>query len=126
MFEELISNLWAGIYDRKLTDIFAVESEMQKSIAEKLQPKLTAPELTAIAKSPTPNQEAYELYLKGRFFWNKRTGANLRRAIEYFNESARPRRLRRNRPKVPYPCLVPAGSVEMPSLPSSGKPCSRR
>jgi TolB-like protein/Tfp pilus assembly protein PilF len=81
------SHLWADIYDRKLTDIFAVESEIAKSIAEKLQARMTAPELTAIAKSPTPNQEAYELYLKGRFFWNKRTGANLRKAIEYFNES---------------------------------------
>jgi TolB-like protein/Tfp pilus assembly protein PilF len=81
------SHLWADIYDRKLTDIFAVESEIAKSIAEKLQAKLTAPELTAIEKSPTPNQEAYELYLKGRFFWNKRTGANLRKAIEYFNEA---------------------------------------
>jgi tetratricopeptide (TPR) repeat protein len=70
-----------------LTDIFAVESEIAKSIAEKLQANLTAPELTAIAKSPTPDQEAYELYLKGRFFWNKRTGANLRKAIEYFNEA---------------------------------------
>lgn len=81
------SHLWADIYDRKLTDIFAVESEIAKSIAEKLQAKLTAPELIAVTKSHTSNPEAYELYLKGRFFWNRRTGANLRKAIEYFSDS---------------------------------------
>jgi TolB-like protein/Tfp pilus assembly protein PilF len=81
------SHLWADIYDRKLTDIFAVESEIAKSIAEKLQAKLTTPELTALATFPTPNQEAYELYLKGRFFLDKRTGENLRKAIEYFDAS---------------------------------------
>ena len=81
------SHLWADIYDRKLTDIFAVESEIAKNIAEKLQAKLTAPELTAVTKSHTSSQEAYELYLKGRYFWNRRTGANLRKAIEYFSNS---------------------------------------
>jgi TolB-like protein/Tfp pilus assembly protein PilF len=81
------SNLWAETYDRKLTDIFAVESDIAKTIAETLQAKLTAAEKDAIAKRPTGNPEAYELYLKGRFFWNKRTGPDLRKAIEYFNQA---------------------------------------
>jgi TolB-like protein/Tfp pilus assembly protein PilF len=81
------SHLWADIYDRKLTDIFAVESEIAKNIAEKLQAKLTGAELTAIATFPNPNHEAYELYLKGRYFLDKRTGENLRKAIEYFDQS---------------------------------------
>jgi len=81
------SHLWADTYDRKLTDIFAVESEIAKAIAETLQAKLTGSEKTAIAKRPTMNSEAYELYLKGRFFWNKRTGADLRRAIDYFEQA---------------------------------------
>lgn len=81
------SHLWADIYDRKLTDIFAVESEIAKSIAEKLQAKLTGAELTAIDTFPNPNQEAYELFLKGRYFLDKRTGENLRKAIEYFDAS---------------------------------------
>ena len=68
------AHLWAETYDRKLTDIFAVESEIAKTIAETLQAKLTGSEKTAMAKKPTENPEAYELYLKGRFFWNKRTG----------------------------------------------------
>jgi len=79
------AHLWADIYDRKLTDLFSVESDIAKTIADTLQAKLTGSELTAIAKAPTANNEAYELYLKGRFFWNKRTGADLRKGIEYFN-----------------------------------------
>src|SRR5437667_4383341 len=81
------AHLWADTYDRKLTDIFAVESEIAKTIAETLQAKLTGSEKTAMSKKPTENPEAYELYLKGRFFWNKRTGIDLRKAIEYFNQA---------------------------------------
>ncbi len=72
------AHLWAETYDRKLTDIFAVESEIAKTIADTLQAKLTGLEKISIAKVPTANTEAYELYLKGRFFWNKRTGADLK------------------------------------------------
>src|SRR5438105_12017176 len=78
------AHLWADIYDRKLTDIFAVESDIAKSIADTLQAKLSSSEKTAISKTPTTNPEAYELYLKGRFFWDKRTGADLQTAIQYF------------------------------------------
>jgi adenylate cyclase len=81
------AHLWADTYDRKLTDLFAVESEIAKTIAETLQAKLTGSEKTTIAKRPTANTEAYELYLRGRFFWNKRTGADLRTAIKYFNQA---------------------------------------
>jgi TolB-like protein/Tfp pilus assembly protein PilF len=81
------AHLWAEIYDRKLTDIFAAESDIAKTIAETLQAKLTGSEKTAMSKAPTSNPEAYELYLKGRFFWNKRTGADLRKAIDYFNQA---------------------------------------
>jgi tetratricopeptide (TPR) repeat protein len=52
-----------------------------------LQAKLTGSEKTAISKKPTENPEALELYLKGRFFWNKRTAADLRRSIDYFNQA---------------------------------------
>jgi TolB-like protein/Tfp pilus assembly protein PilF len=81
------AHLWADTYDRKLTDIFAVESEIAKAVAGALQAKLTGSEESSIAKAPTTNSEAYELYLKGRFFWNKRTGADLRKAIDYFNQA---------------------------------------
>ena len=81
------AHLWADTYDRKLTDIFAVESEIAKTIAETMQARLTGSEKSSIAKTPTVNPEAYELYLKGRFFWNKRTGDDLRRSVEYLKQA---------------------------------------
>ena len=81
------AHLWAETYDRKLTDIFAVESEIAKTVAETLQAKLTGSEKSSIAKVPTANPEAYELYLKGKFFLAKRSGADLRKAIEYFDQA---------------------------------------
>ena len=81
------THLWAETYDRKLTDIFVVESDIATTIAKTLQARLTGAEKAAIAKRPTANREVYELYLKGRFFWNKRTAADLRKAIEYFNQA---------------------------------------
>ena len=81
------THLWAESYDRALTDIFAVESEVAKTIADTLRAKLTGSEERLMSKKPTANPEAYELYLRGRFFWNKRTGADLEKAIEYFNQA---------------------------------------
>src|SRR6266567_1685106 len=59
------SHLWADTYDRKLVDIFAVESEMAKAIADTLQAKLTGGEQQALAAKPTNNSEAYDAYLRG-------------------------------------------------------------
>jgi tetratricopeptide (TPR) repeat protein len=64
-----------------------VESDIARNIAETLQARLTSSEKQAIAKRPTANPEAYELYLKGRFFWNKRTAADVRTAIDCFNQA---------------------------------------
>jgi tetratricopeptide (TPR) repeat protein len=81
------AHLWADTFDRKLTDIFAVESEIARAIAGTLQAKLTGSEQNAIAARPTENTEAYQLYLKGRFFWNKRTAESLKKAADYFNQA---------------------------------------
>src|SRR5881398_477922 len=81
------AHLWAEIYDRKLTDIFAVESDIAKTIADTLQAKLTGSEKTAISKEPTANTEAYELYLKGRSFWEKRSGDNIPKAIAFYEQA---------------------------------------
>jgi TolB-like protein/Flp pilus assembly protein TadD len=81
------AHLWAEIYDRKLTDIFTVESDIAKTIADTLQAKLTGLEVKMMTKTPTANNEAYELYLKGRFFWNKRTAVDLRKSIDFFNQA---------------------------------------
>jgi TolB-like protein/tetratricopeptide (TPR) repeat protein len=81
------THLWADTYDRKLTDIFAVETEIAKTITDTLQAKLTGSEQHAIAARPTKNTEAHQLYLKGRFFWNKRTGNDLKKSIDYFQQA---------------------------------------
>src|SRR5438094_4441549 len=81
------THLWAEAYDRKLTDIFAVKSEIAKTIADTLQAELTGSERNAIAARPTENTEAYQLYLQGRYFWNKRTGNDLKKSIDYFNQA---------------------------------------
>ncbi len=81
------AHLWADTYDRKLTDIFAVETEIAKTVADVLQAKLTGSEQHVIAARPTANTEAHQLYLKGRFFWNKRTGNDLKKSIDYFQQA---------------------------------------
>ena len=81
------AHLWADTYDRKLTDIFAVESEIAKSVAEKLQAKLSGRAEQELASRPTENPEAHQLYLKGRYFWNKRGVENLKKSIGYFQQA---------------------------------------
>jgi len=81
------AHLWAETYDRKLTDIFAVETEIAKTVADVLKAKLTGSEQHVIAARPTENAEAHQLYLKGRFFWNKRTGSDLKKSIDYFEQA---------------------------------------
>lgn len=81
------AHLWAEIYDRKLTDIFSVESDIAKTIADALKAKLTGSEMKMMTMTPTENPEAYQLYLQGRFFWNKRTAADLRKSIDCFNQA---------------------------------------
>jgi TolB-like protein/Tfp pilus assembly protein PilF len=81
------SHLWADTFDRKLTDIFAVESEIATKIADNLQAKLTEPEARAINTRPTDNPAAHEFYLKGLYFWNKRDAADFEKALGYFNQA---------------------------------------
>src|SRR5881396_2132252 len=81
------SHLWAETYDRKLIDVFQVETDLAQKIAASLEAKLTGSEQRAIAARPTENTEAYQLYLKGRFFWNKRTGQDLKVALDYFEKA---------------------------------------
>lgn len=81
------AHLWADIYDRKLTDIFAVESEIAKTIADTLRVKLTGDQTRAITARPTENNAAHELYLKGRYFWFKRTAEDLKKAANYFQQA---------------------------------------
>ncbi len=81
------AQLWAESFDRQLTDIFRIESEIAKTIADTLQAKLTGSEKRALAAQPTENSEAHEFYLKGRYFWNKRTANDLKTATTYFQQA---------------------------------------
>ena len=81
------AHLWGDVYERKLTDIFAVESDIAKTIADTLQAKLTGAEKQLIAAQPTADLTAYELYLKGRSLWSKRGGENLRQAIGFYEQA---------------------------------------
>jgi len=85
------SHLWAESYDRKLTDIFGVESEIAKRIAESLQAKLTGREQQALAVQPTNNAEAYDAYLRGLAYSLKgsNTPANALGAQKYFREAVK-------------------------------------
>ncbi|MEP6718431.1 MAG: protein kinase [bacterium] len=74
--------LWGEQYDRKMSDLLATQREIASTIAEKLQVKLSGTDNKGIAKRYTNDNEAYQLYLKGRFYWNKRTAEDLKKAIE--------------------------------------------
>jgi len=85
------SHLWADTFDRKLTDIFSVESEVAKAIAEQLRAKLTGQEKQVIAAKPTDNPEAYDNYLRGLAYYLKAatTPANSLGAQKYLREAVR-------------------------------------
>jgi len=79
--------IWSERYDREMKDIFAVQDEITLSVVEVLKVKLLGVERSAVLKKATDNAEAYELYLRGRAFWNRRTPADLRRAVENFEKA---------------------------------------
>jgi serine/threonine protein kinase/pimeloyl-ACP methyl ester carboxylesterase/tetratricopeptide (TPR) repeat protein len=81
------SELWGGRYNRKLADIFAVQSEIANEISETLRLKLNNDEQKRVTRRYTDNVEAYQLYLKGQFEANKFTPEGLQKGIEYFNQA---------------------------------------
>jgi TolB-like protein/tetratricopeptide (TPR) repeat protein len=81
------SALWAEKFDDRLTSIFSIEDSISGRMAENLAPRLTGVEREALARRYTENTEAYHLYLKGRYFWNKRTPEATYKAMEYFKHA---------------------------------------
>lgn len=81
------AHLWAETYDRRLNDIFRVESEIATRIAGRLQAKLTGKEEHALSLRPTHNSEAHQFYLKGRYYWNRRYEEGLKKAAVYFEQA---------------------------------------
>jgi eukaryotic-like serine/threonine-protein kinase len=82
------SQLWGEQYQRKFSGVLAMQAEIAKQISEKLRLKLTGEEQHRLTKVYTDNAEAYQLYLKGRYYWNRRTPESLNKSIEYFQQAA--------------------------------------
>lgn len=78
------SQLWSGEYNNNVSEILAVQDEISQKISESLRLRLTGDDAQKLRKRYTTNAEAYELYLKGRYFWNKRDAEGLRNGIKYF------------------------------------------
>jgi len=81
------SLLWGETYNRELADLVALQEEMSHEIAGKLRIRLTGAEKKKLGRQSTRNSDAYQLYLKGRYHWNKRTEESLRRGISFFREA---------------------------------------
>jgi serine/threonine protein kinase/Flp pilus assembly protein TadD len=78
-------HLWASNFDRPMRNILSLQSDVARAIAQEIRVIITPVEKKKMASSRLVNREAQEAYLKGRFYWNKRTAPDLERAIEYFN-----------------------------------------
>jgi serine/threonine protein kinase/tetratricopeptide (TPR) repeat protein len=81
------AQLWGEQYNRKTADIFAIQDEIARAIADSLQLRLTQGEQQQLTKRYTQNSEAYQLYLKGRYHWNKRSPEGMQKALDYFRQA---------------------------------------
>jgi serine/threonine protein kinase/Tfp pilus assembly protein PilF len=81
------SQLWGRQYTRTFTDLITVQEEIATAVSEKLRLGPTTAEQKRLTKRSTENPEAHQLYLKGQFYWNRRTGQTLLRATEYFQQA---------------------------------------
>jgi TolB-like protein/Tfp pilus assembly protein PilF len=79
--------LWGSRYERKSSELVALQSEIARDVSNKLKTKLSGADAAKVEKTYTTNPEAYQLYLKGKFFWNKRTGDALKQAVEFYNQA---------------------------------------
>jgi serine/threonine protein kinase len=80
--------LWGEQYNRKLSNLVSVQQEIAGDIYGRLRPRLAGEEKKLLAKRPTENVEAYQLYLQGLFYWNKWTQADFKRAADFFTQAA--------------------------------------
>jgi serine/threonine protein kinase/Tfp pilus assembly protein PilF len=82
-------HVWSEKYERNLEDIFTIQDEITLAIVERLRVKLFGDEKALLLRRHTDNPEAYNLYLKGRYLWNKRTAESMQKALECFHEAIR-------------------------------------
>ena len=81
------SQVWSAQYDRHMEDVFAIQDEIAREIVTSLKITLLGEKETPLIRSYTRNTEAYQAYLKGRFYWNKRTEEGMRKSVEYFEQA---------------------------------------
>lgn len=81
------SHIWGQRYSRKLADVFALQDDVAKEMTTALRMRLTGDEEKRMAKNYTTNPEAYQLYLQGRYWWNKRSEEGFNRGLEYFQQA---------------------------------------
>lgn len=79
--------IWSQQYTRMQSDLVSLQSEIARDVSSRLAAKLTGAEAAKVEKTYTANPEAYQLYLKGRFQWNKRTGESLKQAVSLFDQA---------------------------------------
>ena len=79
--------MWTNQFDENMSDIFRVQDSISERVTGVLALKLTGEEKERLARNHTDNTEAYQLYLKGRYFWNKRTGDAIKKGIDYFSQA---------------------------------------
>jgi serine/threonine protein kinase/tetratricopeptide (TPR) repeat protein len=80
-------HLWSEKYDREMEDVFAIQDDITLAVVNKLKLALLGPEKAALVKRHTEDVDAYNLYLKGRYFWNKRTETGFLKSLEYFRQA---------------------------------------
>ena len=81
------THLWARSYDRELNNVLEIENDLGRAIAEEVQANLTPQRQSGLARQRLVDPEAYDLYLKGRYYWNQRTPAEIKESIEYFQKA---------------------------------------
>ena len=81
------AQLWGAAYDRKISDVIAVKQAIAREVTERLKLRLSGEEQHRLVKRDTTNAEAYQFYLRGRYFWNKRTPDGIKQAIEQFQQA---------------------------------------
>jgi adenylate cyclase len=86
---ETDQHLWTQSYDRELSDVFAVQSDVAKQVADALRVRILPDEKVRLNKTPTANPESHSLYLKGRYYWDVRSEQSLTKAVEYYEKAVK-------------------------------------
>ncbi len=107
------AQLWGEQYEREVTDLLSIKQTIAREVTEKLRLKLRGGQQERLVKRDTTSAEAYQSYLKGRFYWNKRTREGINRAIEYFGQAIE---------KDPSFALAYAGLADCYAIPANPLP----